>query len=133
MSLIDHVNWKDLDLLVTDQQRNRSAHSPVISLFRWWARRPHCFAGAVLDAARVEFGRARFLVADPFSGGGTVAFEATRRGLSIYAQDLYPWPSQGLATALTAADSDEFKRAANELLKGLRLFHEAYWRTEGND
>lgn len=102
-------------------------------MFRWWARRPHSFAGALLDAARVEFGRATFLVADPFSGGGTVAFEATRRGLPIYAQDLYPWPSQGLATALTAADPDEFKRAANELLQGLRLFREAYWRTEGDE
>ena len=37
MALIDHVNWSGLDLLVTHQQRNRSAHSPVISLFRWWA------------------------------------------------------------------------------------------------
>src|ERR1019366_4196669 len=90
MALIDHVNWSGLDLLVTHQQRNRSAHSPVISLFRWWARRPHSFAGALLDAARIEFRRNSFLVADPFSGGGTVAFEATRRGLPIYAQDLYP-------------------------------------------
>lgn len=133
MALIDHVNWSQLDALVTRQQRNRSAHAPVISLFRWWARRPHSFAGALLDAARVEFGRANFLVADPFSGGGTVAFEATRRGLPIYAQDLYPWPSQGLATALTAADPDQFKRAANDLLQELRLFREEYWRTDCDD
>src|ERR1039458_676678 len=37
MSLIERVNWSGLDLQVTHQQRNRSAHSPVISLFRWWA------------------------------------------------------------------------------------------------
>jgi adenine-specific DNA methylase len=83
MALIDHVNWSGLDLLVTHQQRNRSAHSPVISLFRWWARRPHSFAGALLDAARIEFRRNSFLVADPFSGGGIVAFEATRRGFIL--------------------------------------------------
>src|SRR5258707_6874972 len=82
MALIDHVNWSKLDAVVTRQQRNRSAHSPVISLFRWWARRPHSFAGALLDAARIEFGRQSFLVADPFSGGGTVAFEASRRSRS---------------------------------------------------
>ena len=103
MALIDRVSWHALDRLVIEQQRNRSAHAPVISLFRWWARRPHCFAGALLDAAKKEFRRESFLVADPFSGGGTVAFEAVRRGLPIYAQDLYPWPSKGLATALTAA------------------------------
>jgi putative DNA methylase len=130
MSLIDHVNWNNLDLLVTDQQRNRSAHSPVISLFRWWARRPHCFAGAILEAAKVEFGRNRFLVADPFSGGGTVAFEASRRGLPIYAQDLYPWPSRGLATALTAADPDDFRQAATGLLQTLQPLRKAYWREE---
>lgn len=127
MALIDHVNWAGLDVLVTDQQRNRSAHSPVISLFRWWARRPHSFAGALLDAAKREFGRQSFLVADPFSGGGTVAFEATRRGLPIYAQDLYPWPSKGLATALTAADPDEFKEAADRLLQDLQPLRMEYW------
>ena len=78
MALIDHVNWSGLDPLVMRQQRNRSAHAPIISLFRWWARHPHSFAGALLDAARIEFGRDTFLVADPFSGGGAVAFEATR-------------------------------------------------------
>src|ERR1700692_3741428 len=107
MALIDHVNWKELDRLVLDQQRNRSAHAPVISLFLCWARRPHCFASALLDAATLEFGNDSFLVADPFSGGGTVAFEAVRRGLPIYAQDLYPWPSTGLATALTFAPAHE--------------------------
>ncbi len=126
MALIDHVNWRGLDLLVTQQQRNRSAHAPVISLFRWWARRPHSFAGALLDAARIEFGRDTFLVADPFSGGGTVAFEATRRGLPIYAQDLYPWPSEGLATALTAADPDEFRFAADRLLQDLGALRNRY-------
>jgi 16S rRNA G966 N2-methylase RsmD len=133
MALIDHVNWNELDALVTRQQRNRSAHAPVISLFRWWARRSHSFAGALLDAAGVEFRRSRFLVADPFSGGGTVAFEAARRGLPIYAQDLYPWPSQGLATALTPADPDKFKKAATDLLQELRLSREGYLRAEGND
>jgi putative DNA methylase len=127
MALIDHVNWAGLDVLVTHQQRNRSAHSPVISLFRWWARRPHSFAGALLDAAKREFGRQSFLVADPFSGGGTVAFEATRRGLPIYAQDLYPWPSKGLAIALTAADPDEFKEAADRLLQDLQALRMEYW------
>jgi putative DNA methylase len=126
MALIDHVNWSGLDLLVTQQQRNRSAHAPVISLFRWWARRPHSFAGALLDAARIEFRRDTFLVSDPFSGGGTVAFEATRRGLPIYAQDLYPWPSEGLATALTAADPDEFRTAADGLLQNLADFRNSY-------
>lgn len=133
MALIEHVNWSALDKLVTHQQRNRSAYSPAISLFRWWARRPHSFAGALLDAAIVEFRRERFLVADPFSGGGTVAFEAARRGLPVYAQDLYSWPSTGLATALTATDPNDFKRAATDLLQILHPLRRSYWREENGE
>ncbi len=131
MALIDNVNWRGLDRLVIRQQRNRAAHAPVISLFRWWARRPHCFAGAILEAAQKEFCEEDFLVADPFSGGGTVAFEAARRGLRVYAQDLYPWPSKGLATALTPADPDEFRQAATRLLEILQPYRKRYWTENG--
>lgn len=120
MALIHRVNWNSLDRVVVRQQRNRSAHVPAISFYRWWARRPHSFARAVLDAAQKQFRRESFLVSDPFSGGGTVAFEATRRGLPRYAQDLYPWPSQSLATALMPAAPDEFKTAA-AVLEALSL------------
>src|SRR3954452_694024 len=126
MAIVNQIEWAALDRLVEVQQRNRETHVPVISLFRWWARRSHAGAGAILDAARAEFGSGSFLVADPFSGGGTVAFEATRRGLPIYAQDLYPWPSEGLATALTAADPDEFRVAADRLLQDLGALRNKY-------
>lgn len=81
-----------------------------------------------MDAAKKKFGRKGFLVADPFSGGGTVAFEATRRSLSIYAQDLYPWPSTALATALTAADPEEFRASARALVDSLAQLRRHYWR-----
>jgi putative DNA methylase len=132
MSIVNRVNWNSLSRLVIRQQRNRSAHTPAISLYRWWARRPHCFAGALLDAAQKEFRRASFLVSDPFSGGGTVAFEATRRGLPIYAQDLYPWPSRSLATALTTVSQHEFQVAAATLLEEIAQYRQAYWRRDGS-
>ncbi len=86
---------------------------------------------AVLDAAKKEFRREGFLVADPFSGGATVAFEAVRRGLPMYAQDLYPWPSQSLATTLTPAAPDEFKTAAAAVLEALSEQRETYWTLTG--
>jgi putative DNA methylase len=132
MSIVNRVNWTGLDRLVIRQQRNRSAHTPAISLYRWWARRPHCFAGALLDAAQKEFRRDAFLVSDPFSGGGTVAFEAARRGLPIYAQDLYPWPSGSLATALTTVSQHDFRAAAATLLEEIAQYRQAYWRRDGS-
>src|ERR1700720_238161 len=131
MPMVNRIAWRRLDRLVEVQQRNRETHSPVISLFRWWARRPHAVAGAILDAACEEFGRESFLVADPFSGGGTVAFEAARRGHTVYAQDLYPWPSMGLATALTRADSEKLVRACRELLEKLEPYRACYQWADG--
>lgn len=132
MSIVDHVNWSQLDKVVEKQQRNREAYSPVISLFRWWARRPHAVAGALLDAAKKQFASDSFVVADPFSGGGTVAFEAVRRGLPTYAQDLYRWPSYGLAVCLRPTQQEEFGRAADELLKTLQTNRKKYWYKKYN-
>src|SRR3954452_11476436 len=101
-TLLARVPWADLDGLVRHQQRNREVHAPGISLFRWWARRPHGLIGALLDAATAD-GDMPF-VSDPFSGGGTVAMEAARRGLSVYAQDLHPWATIGLSSTLDGVD-----------------------------
>ncbi|MCI0376886.1 MAG: hypothetical protein L0215_04725 [Gemmataceae bacterium] len=131
MAIINKIDWPVLDSLVTAQQHNREAHSPVVSLYRWWARRPHAVAGAILDGASAEFGDGQFVVADPFSGGGTVAFEAVRRGHVVYAQDLYPWPSLALAAALTPTDAKKLAKASDELLKKLESYRDKYCRSHG--
>lgn len=117
-SMLTTINWRRLGRISKREQANREKHAPGVSSYRWWARRPHSVMGAILDAAKLRYG-SRFTVSDPFSGGGTVAFEAVRRGLPTYAQDLYPWPSDGLATALTSTDSAALKIAAGDLLETL--------------
>src|SRR5262249_35325226 len=107
-------------------------HFPVVSLYRWWARRPHAVAASLLDAAIEEFGSDSFVVSDPFSGGGTVAFEAARRRLPVYAQDLYPWPSMGLATSLNPADAGEFCSARKLLTERLEPLRDKYRNREGS-
>ncbi len=116
--LISTVNWEEVEELVRTQQRNREVHTPPISLYRWWARRPHALIGAVLDAACAH-GTAPPVVSDPFSGGGTVAVEAVARGLATYAQDLHPWAVEGLRGALEDVDPDELALASSELLTRL--------------
>ncbi len=131
--VIDRVPWAEVDERIGVQRTNREAHSPAISVFRWWARRQHPAMGAILDAAREEFGAEGLVVSDPFSGGGTVAMEAVRRGLPVYAQDLYPWPVRGLAAALNPAAPELLGDAADRLLDALAPYRAWYRRQESGD
>ena len=117
-ALVAGVEWPRIEGLVRQQQRNREIHTPPISLFRWWARRPHALIGGILDAA-VAGEAIDPVISDPFSGGGTVALEAARRGLTTYAQDIHPWAIGGLRSALEEVDADELAAAARELLEQL--------------
>ena len=118
-SFLERVDWLAVDAQVTIEQRNREVHTPPISVYRWWARRPHTLVGALLDAAR-EGSETDLVIADPFSGGGTVALEAARRGLTVYAQDLHPWATTGLRAALDDVDPAKLKAAADLVLEQLR-------------
>ena len=87
--LLASLDWEELEERVRTQQRNREVHTPAISTFRWWARRSHALIGDLLDSAIGDSDA--YCVGDPFSGGGTVAVEAARRGADVFAQDLHPW------------------------------------------
>jgi putative DNA methylase len=118
-SLLSGIDWQRLEQQIRAQQRNREIYTPPISLFRWWARRSHALIGALLDSAVDARAGASLAVSDPFSGGGTVAIEAARRGLPVYAQDLHPWAVTGVATALDRIDHAEFAEVADALLEKL--------------
>lgn len=129
-SLLAAIDWSQVSRTAAREVLNREAHSPAVSAFRWWARRPHSVIGALLEVAVDRFGP-ELLVADPFSGGGTVAFEAARRGLRTYAQDLYPWPTYGLATTLAWVNEPDFVAAATELQRRLEPYTALYRRPDG--
>ena len=113
-TLLSRVSWEDVNERVRHEQRNREVYVPPISLFRWWARRPHALIGALLDAACE--GRETPVVSDPFSGGGTVAMEAARRRLPLYAQDLHPWALAGLTSTLDGINADALEAAMTAVL-----------------
>lgn len=131
-SLLAGINWRAVGARTAAELRNREIHAPVVSTYRWWARRPHSVMGALLDAAVDRFGP-QLVVSDPFSGGGTVTFEAARRGLKAYAQDLYPWPARGLAAALGSCDQDELAAAGRRVLAQLAHHRDAYKTPEGGE
>ncbi len=114
-NLLENIDWLALDKRVSREQRNREIYSPAVSLFRWWARRPHALIGEILDAVEGS----GLSVSDPFSGGGTVALEAARRGHSIYAQEIHPWAANGLAIALDRVDPQALAGAGENWLAAL--------------
>ena len=131
-SLLSSVDWPLVSRTTERELHNRERYVPAISAFRWWARRPHNVMGALLDASIARFGK-KLTVADPFSGGGTVAFEAVRRGLRVYAQDLYPWPTYGLSTTLRPIAPEKLEQAATELLGRLEALRSLYRRPDGRE
>lgn len=118
--ILSRLDWETLSTRVRAQQRSREKETPVISVYRWWARRSHALVGAILEASTPINPRGRLVVSDPFSGGGTVAVEALRRGHLVYAQDINPWATNGLATALDGVPADSLQAAAERLLAALR-------------
>lgn len=125
--LLERVDWGSLERIVRSQQRNREKHTPVVSLYRWWARRPHALVGALLEAVSEQFRNSTLTISDPFSGGGTVAVEALKRRFRLYAQDLHPWATYGLGSILDGVDAHQFREAASNLLGRLdRLREQTY-------
>ena len=127
-NLLERISWDALDSRVAHEQRNREVHSPAISLFRWWARRPHALIGEILEVADEDGIR----ISDPFSGGGTVAIEAAERGMDIYAQDLHPWATTGLATTLDGVDPEALAEAGARWMEALQEDREALYGANDN-
>ena len=126
MTILRGVDWESVSALVGKEQFNRELYSPVVSSYRWWARRPHRVMASIIESAIHVYGRDHLTVSDPFSGGGTVTFEAYRQRLPVYAQDLYPWPSFCLTSALQPVDPQEFAEASREVLESLGHLRNAY-------
>jgi putative DNA methylase len=113
-ALLARVDWSVVSARARREQRSRERFTPTISVYRWWARRPHSVIGAVLDAAVDHWAR-KLRIADPFSGGATVAVEGARRDLPTYAQDLHPWAARGLELTIAPVDVAALEMATEEL------------------
>ena len=131
-SILSKISWKKLNARVAQEQKNREVYTPTISVFRWWARRPHSLIGSILDAAATTMDCTP-LISDPFSGGGTVALEAARRGFPVYAQDLYPWPTFSLLTSLSPVSLDEFDEATEQVLSEISNLGKHFTRKDGRE
>lgn len=101
VTLLEQIDWRRANAATRNELHNREVHFPPVSMYRWWARRSSTLIGALLDSGRTT---RRVTISDPFSGGGTVALEAVRRGFYVHAQDINPWATWGLETAVDGVD-----------------------------
>ena len=117
--IIARVNWDAVEDAIQDELKGGARNRPPAALFRWWARRPYELIGALLEAAQGVIPEA-LTVSDPFSGGCTVALEASLRGHRAYAQDVNPWPLAGMEIALNGASAEALDAEGRQLLSRLR-------------
>lgn len=111
------------------ETRNREAHLPPISVYRWWARRTTTVNSEILAALDCD-GDRRLLVADPFSGGGVIPLVAVARGHQVYAQDVNPWAVSGLHSSLNLPPKDELQQGVAELADSVTDLLEKAYATE---
>jgi putative DNA methylase len=107
-SPLRHLNTDEISAKSRREARNREIQLPPVSAYRWWARRTEAVNGAVIDAmSRDQPGC--LVISDPFAGGGVIPLAAVLRGHRVYAQDLNPWASAGLAAMLALPDPDALR------------------------
>jgi SAM-dependent methyltransferase/predicted RNA-binding Zn-ribbon protein involved in translation (DUF1610 family) len=112
--VLRHLDVAAIDAASRQEVKARSSHLPPITTFRWWARRTEAVTGAVIDAANIDL-PGRMMIADPFAGGGVIALSAVLRGHRVYAQDVNPWATEGLATMFGLRNPAALREATDRL------------------
>jgi adenine-specific DNA methylase len=102
---------------------------PVISIHKWFARRPGSVfrslllaefgQDAVADAYWQEHSLSK-VVADPFMGGGTTVYESLRLGCSVVAGDINPMSAWLVREAVAHVDVRAVRAAGLEVWEALR-------------
>ena len=118
-SLLVNFGSRAVSAAAKAETRRREGALPVISLYRWWARRTSAVATAITDAATSTIGRDQLVVADPFAGGGVIAVAALLSGHTVLAQELDPWAARNLATMTTPGDPSELGRLEAHLAEAI--------------
>jgi len=116
------------DLALREKQIQQN-YRPVISVHKWFARRPGTlFRGLLLSEfssrpLREVFYQANDLagirIADPFMGGGIPLLEANRVGCSVIGYDINPMSYWIVKQEIEQIDLDQYSVAAEKLRNAL--------------
>ncbi|MGY2091095.1 hypothetical protein [Nocardia gipuzkoensis] len=124
--------------LALREKQVQQTYRPIIQVHKWFARRPGSVFRSLLHAEFDDRPLASSytsahdiagIVADPFMGGGTTVYEATRLGLSVVGCDVNPMSYWTVRQAVTQLDLEEFEREAAQVVKDVRNELGDYYRT----
>jgi adenine-specific DNA methylase len=107
--------------LALREKQIQQNYRPVIGVHKWFARRPgtlfRClllaeFAAGELEQEYWTSHSYRGVIADPFMGGGTPIFEATRLGFNVVGADINPMAYWLVRQSLAPLDVAAFRETA---------------------
>ncbi len=116
MTLETHFTETFVARLAAREKQMQQHYRPVISVHKWFARRPGALFRALVLAEFVderversytESHQLAGVCLDPFMGGGTPVFEASRLGLSVIGYDTNPMARWIVERELEDVDPDE--------------------------
>lgn len=126
MSLEEHFDTGFTARLALREKQIQQVYRPIIGVHKWFARRPGTvFRNLLLSEYNASqpvsesFWRGhRFdgVIADPFMGGGTTLYEATRLGFSVVGCDVNPMATWIVRQSLAHLDIADFQKFAAEVV-----------------
>lgn len=122
----EHFDVPFVARLAQREKQIQQSYRPIISVHKWFARRPGALFRALLLAEfdgetplrSSYFSEHEFksmTVADPFMGGGTPLFEANRLGFHVVGADVNPMAYWIVRQELSDLDRDAFQSTAEEI------------------
>ena len=115
--------------LALREKQVQQSYRPIISIHKWFARRPGSVFRSLLLA---EFGTGQLaddylrahdiegVVADPFMGGGTTVFESARLGFSVVGCDVNPMAYWTVRQAVASLDLERFAHEAKSVIAAVQ-------------
>lgn len=128
--------------LAAREKQMQQHYRPVISVHKWFARRPgSLFRGLALaeladrplTGAYTDGHNVDGVCLDPFMGGGSPLFEAARLGMSVIGYDTNPMARWVVERELEAVDPDELRQAGEAVAADAEAQLDELYRTDCPD
>ena len=114
--------------LALREKQVQQSYRPIISIHKWFARRPGSLFRSLLLSEfaegdlKDEYWKPQDIskrIADPFMGGGTTIYESLRLGMDVVGNDLNPMSYWLVRQAVEPIDIPEFMKAGERVWKAL--------------